>query len=178
MAPWRAYEPAMKTNPVGFSVFPEIGARPLLTIAAVAGTLDILAAFTASFLGSGRSPVFVLQFITSALLGKGAFQGGLSTAALGLGLHFAITLGWAMVFAALHSRWSFLSKRPIPAGLVYGAFIWIAMNLLLVPRTNIPRVPFTSVQLVLGIVFVVFLVGLPISILTDRFAHQTRPTEV
>ncbi len=129
----------------------------------IAGVLDIAAAMTSSVL-SGRSPIVLLQFISSAIFGNRAFSGGLPMAALGLLLHFAIALTWAAVFAFGYARWRIIGQHPIPAGLAYGAFVWLVMNLVVLPQTNIRHVAASTSRLVWGIAFIVFLVGLPISL--------------
>src|SRR5947207_8455830 len=69
------------------------------------GVLDITAAFIVyGFFGA--KPVPLLQGIASGLLGPKTFDGGLSTALLGLLCHFVIAYGEATVF--------FVASRAIP----------------------------------------------------------------
>ncbi|HEU4770109.1 MAG TPA: hypothetical protein VFS77_22265, partial [Pyrinomonadaceae bacterium] len=51
-------------------------AKPILLAGFVAGTLDIIAACVSAWLRSQTSPVRVLQFIASGVLGPEAFRGG------------------------------------------------------------------------------------------------------
>lgn len=84
--------------------------RPaLLVIAAatlLAGTLDILDAFTFWGVTKAVPPERILQSIASGLLGKAAFQDGTGAAALGLLLHYFIM----SVMAALYV----LAARRLP----------------------------------------------------------------
>src|SRR5262245_58447133 len=73
--------------------------------ALVAGTFDICYATGFSYWRSGIPPSRILQFVASGALGPDAFEGGATTAAIGLGFHylnaFIIT---AIFFAAAAER--------------------------------------------------------------------------
>ncbi|HWP42306.1 MAG TPA: hypothetical protein VNO14_03655 [Blastocatellia bacterium] len=61
--------------------------RAILLAGLSAGVLDLTAALVNAGL-QGATPVRVLQYIASGLLGPDSFRGGLGTALLGAGLHF------------------------------------------------------------------------------------------
>ena len=98
----------------------------------VAGVLDIISACLHAAT-RGVSPVRVLQFVASGLIGRQSFQGGLSTAALGLVLHFVIALGAAAVFYAASRKLPIMLQRPVVAGLIFGLGVWLAMRFVIVP---------------------------------------------
>jgi len=61
--------------------------------------------------------------------------------ALGVALHFLISLGWAAGYVVA-SRWiTPLARYPGPAGLVYGAVVYFGMNWVVVPLSAIGRFP-------------------------------------
>src|SRR5579875_1469255 len=60
----------------------------------IAGTLDIADALIFYAL-HGVPPKGLLQFIAGCLIGVSALHGGLLSAALGLAIHYTITLFWA-----------------------------------------------------------------------------------
>jgi ribose/xylose/arabinose/galactoside ABC-type transport system permease subunit len=64
----------------------------------IAGTLDILYAYTFWAVKSQVPAQRVFQDVAAGLLGEASFQGGWSTAALGLALHFLIAIITAMVY--------------------------------------------------------------------------------
>ncbi len=68
----------------------------ILLAGIVAGTVDIAAA---SLIG-GRDPMFISQYIAGGLLGRAALEGGMRTAALGLGLQWAMSAAIAAIFVA------------------------------------------------------------------------------
>src|SRR6186713_933603 len=68
--------------------------------------------------GIGAERLF--QAIAAGMLGRDAFRGGLTTAALGLALHVFIALVVVVVYYAASTRWSMLRNRPLIYGPVYG----------------------------------------------------------
>src|SRR5215467_13042906 len=94
--------------------------QPIFWGGLIAGTLDICAAFLTAWLRAGIGPVRLLQFVASGLLGSAAAEGGVKTAAIGLGLHFLIATIWAIVFYLASRKWLFLIERPVMYGLLYG----------------------------------------------------------
>jgi uncharacterized membrane protein YagU involved in acid resistance len=135
---------------------------------ALAGGLDISAAFISTYLSSGRGPVFLLQFIASGLFGKAAFSGGLPMAAAGLLIHFLLALGWSALFVLAYCQTRILSRNAAVSGNAYGLLVWLAMNLVVLPITRAPRVSFSPKQTILSVLYVVFLVGLTISMVVKR----------
>jgi len=76
----------------------------------------------------------VPQSVASGLIGKASFDGGLGTVFLGLALHWLISFIWAAIFVVAARRFlPALLRKPIPVGLLYGAFIYIFMNWVVLP---------------------------------------------
>ena len=94
-----------------------------------AGTADIISAFGSQ----GGRVVGVLQYIASGLIGKPAFEGGGLTVGLGLFVHFGLTTLMATLFVLAARRWELLWRNPWPAGLIYGALLYVAMFYFIVP---------------------------------------------
>jgi|SRR5581483_7200778 len=103
----------------------------------VAGTLDIGAAA----LINGRNPLVILAFIASGLLGKSAFQGGLGTVTLGLFLQWLMSLVIAAAFVLASNRLPVLKLHWISTGLAYGVGVFVVMNYVVVPLSEIARMP-------------------------------------
>ncbi|WIT13363.1 hypothetical protein PFX98_07060 [Paucibacter sediminis] len=134
----------------------------------IAGALDIL--FAISFAAyQGATPVRLLQTVASGLLGSAAFAGGLPVAALGLALHFAISLLWAGLFLALALRLPALTLHPLLAGVLFGAMIFLAMRLLVLPLSAFPYpVSFKPLATVLDLLSHMLLFGVPIAWAAQR----------
>ena len=138
----------------------------------IAGVLDILDAII-FFNLRGVAPVGLLQGIASGLLGLRAFSGGVQTAMLGLALHFLIAFVCATIFVIAAQSIPFLTKHPVRSGLWYGAIIYIVMNYLVVPHSRVLHLRPAPAALANGILAVLLLVGLPISLITRRFAYPS-----
>src|SRR5215831_3663605 len=103
----------------------------------IAGTLDIGAAA----LINGRSPLVILLVIASGLLGKASFQGGMPAVALGLVLQWLMSLIIAAIYVLASNRIPELKQHWILGGLAYGAGIFVVMNYVVVPLSEIGRIP-------------------------------------
>src|SRR5262249_46762196 len=105
------------------------------------GVLDITQACIAWGIQNHVPPQRIFQSVASGLLGSKAFQGGATTAALGLFLHFLIAFIWATIYYVASRQIAFLTERPVIAGLLYGEFVWVMMNCVVVPLSAIHRWP-------------------------------------
>jgi hypothetical protein len=149
------------------------GRRGVLAGGAAAGVLDILAAFTV-YGARGVSPTRILQSISSGLLGGAAFQGGATTAALGLALHFLIAIVAAWVYYAASIQLPALAGRPAVFGPMYGIVVYAFMTFVVVPLSAVPKHP-SSLDLAAIILLVhIGCVGLPIAFAVQRYAGSAR----
>ena len=103
----------------------------------IAGTLDIGAA---AFI-NGRSPLVILLVIASGLLGKASFQGGLPAVILGLALQWLMSLIIAAIYVLVSNRIVELKQHWIAGGLAYGIGVFVVMNYVVVPLSEIGRIP-------------------------------------
>jgi hypothetical protein len=133
----------------------------VLTTGAIAGTLDIISACISAYIQRGMSPERLLQFVASGLFGADAFTGGISMAIVGLVMHFMIATSWTLLFFLLYPQLKFLRKNRIVTGIVYGAFVWVMMNLVILPVTNIPKSSFKLSSALIGMVILMLMIGMP-----------------
>ena len=103
-----------------------------------AGTLDLVAA-TLYWTWGGFEPVrtirVILQAIASWVLGREqAIAGGWATAVAGGLLHYSLMIAMVAGFYAASGRWPGLLYRPLRSGVVYGAFLYVLMFVILVPN--------------------------------------------
>jgi uncharacterized membrane protein YagU involved in acid resistance len=134
----------------------------------VAGVLDALAGVVVYYIWFGFNPFQVLQFIASGIFGPTAINGGVALIIAGLLLHFLIAYVVAIIYFLAYPKINLLSKYVVLSGLIYGLGIWLVMNLLVLPNSNIPQSSFDAGLAAVGIAWHMVLVGLPISILTDK----------
>src|SRR5690242_18055009 len=137
--------------------------KGLLLGGLLCGILDISSAIIISLVGH-RSPVRMLQGIASGLLGPRSFNGGSTTAALGLFLHFVIAFSAATVFFLASRKLAFLTRHPVISGLLYGICVYIVMYWIVVPLSAIHRHPTSLSAIPLPVLVHMFCVGLPISL--------------
>jgi hypothetical protein len=147
----------------------KIGPR-VLAIGLFAGTLDIADALIFNIL-RGITPVQVLQYISSGLIGNASFRGGLASAGLGLVLHYLIALSWTTLFYIVSRKLAILTRRPILSGLIYGGVIYLVMNFVVLPASSVPHPKSTATiaAIVNGVLALLLCIGLPISVLTSRY---------
>jgi uncharacterized membrane protein YagU involved in acid resistance len=103
------------------------------------------------------------------VLGGDAFKGGLPIAFLGLLFHFFIATSFAAFYFLIYPRVKFLSTQKVIAGLLYGIFVWIVMNLLILPLTLIPQSPFEFYFVLRNVIVLMLMIGLPVSFLAHRY---------
>ncbi len=113
--------------------------RPIVAGGLTCGVLDITGAFTTAWFNAGMAPARLLKAVASGVLGPDAFHGGAGVAALGLFLHFCVAFGWAAFFYLLSRRFRFLTQQAVISGLVYGAFVYLAMNYAMLPLAALLR---------------------------------------
>ncbi len=108
-----------------------------------------------------RVPLVVIyQSVASGLLGRGAYQGGLATAALGMFLHFFIATTAAAVYVGASRKLPLLLRQPAPCGLGFGTAVYFFMKYVVLPLSAVARLtPFEPAAMIGH----AFLVGLPIA---------------
>jgi len=149
--------------------------RTILFAGLIAGFLDGAAAVINYLISTnGKNPVRIFNFIASGVFGKKAFTGGWAMAGWGLLLHFIIACLFAAFFYFLYPRIKFLSKNIIITGIVYGIFVWLVMNLAVVPLSSTPPLPFTISKAITAVLILIFCVGIPIALVV----HKSYPKPV
>jgi hypothetical protein len=102
----------------------------------IAGTVDIGAAS----LISGLSPTTIAQFIAGGLLGKAALSGGAQTAALGVGLQWAMSIVIAAIYVFASTRMRALRQQWALWVILYGIPVYFVMTYVVVPLSAWHRV--------------------------------------
>jgi len=144
-------------------------ARAILWGGLACGILDITAAFVV-YGHFGLPPLRLLKGIAAGLLGPQAFEGGFTTALLGLFCHFFIAYSAATVYF-MASRWiHFLLDHTAISGPLYGVAVYFFMNRIVVPLSGARKYPFSFKMMLIGVVIHIFCVGLPIAITVRRYS--------
>lgn len=135
----------------------------------IAGILDAIAGVIVYFIFFKFNPFQVLQFIATGIHGPEAMNGGIPMIIAGTTYHFIIAYACALIYFFLYPRLAFLRKNIAIMGLLFGLGIWLVMNLLVLPLSNIPKSPFDINLAIVGIVWHMVLVGLPIALITAKY---------
>jgi hypothetical protein len=164
--------------------------KPILYAGAIVGALDITAACIEAGVKFGVTPVHVLQSVAGGFLGRGSYNGGFATAAIGIAMHFTMALIVATVFYAL-TRWFFTLPQKLSGvvvvGLLYGLAVFAVNNFGTAPflswvrslylhTPGVFKPPMGWSQLVIHL----FCVGLPPALVMHRYSKtvSTDPARI
>jgi uncharacterized membrane protein YagU involved in acid resistance len=136
--------------------------------ALVIGTLD--AAYAIIFWGMrGVAPIRIFQSIAAGLLGRSAaMSGGLRTEALGVALHFFISLGIVVVYWIASRYVPLLTQRPILYGAIYGVLVYLFMNYVVIPLSATSRSRFLLSWVVCSVIVHALLIGVPAALFARK----------
>jgi len=152
----------------GKKILRENSIQMMLWAGFVSGTLDGMAASSVFYLTQGLYPDQVMQFIASAIFGPEAFKGGTPMIITGIIAHYLIAIAFAGFYFALLPFFKILRQKPVISGLTFGAFIWLLMNLAVLPLSAIQSPPIDLTGAIISILWHMILVGLPISLIAKR----------
>jgi hypothetical protein len=113
------------------------------------------------------SPIAIWQFVASALVGGVAFT-STSYAALGFIMHFAISIAWALIYAAAAGPLPALVRRPVLGGLLYGVVVMLGMTMLLALKHVGPAGVPDAVTLTKNLVAHTVFFGLPVALTISK----------
>jgi hypothetical protein len=145
--------------------------RAILVAGLLAGTLDILSAFTQYYIVTGKNPVKILNYIASAVFGKEeAYAGGTGMVLLGLLFHYLIAFAFTLFFFWLYPRWNAFAKNWVLTAIGYGLFVWAVMNLLVVPfLTRITVAPFNLSKAAVAALILICAIAIPVTLIARKY---------
>jgi uncharacterized membrane protein YagU involved in acid resistance len=141
----------------------------------VAGTLDIVFATVFWGLKADVPGQRILQSVASGLFGPAAFEGGLKTASLGLLLHYVIAICMALALYVVAKRWPMARDLPVRAGAIYGVFLYLVMNLVVVPLSAARPGSRDPVWIGLSVAVHMLLIGIPIALFVRQGLAEAEP---
>lgn len=152
--------------------------RAILWGGLLAGLADALYA-TLYFGWQGASPVRIWQSVAGGLITRErSVAGGLPTAALGLALHFFIAFTAATIYVLASRKAPVLVRRAVLCGSLYGLWVYVFMNAVVIPLSALPPRKASWIQPTLtfftGLVVHMFGVGLGIALPARRAALRQR----
>jgi len=141
----------------------------ILIAGLIAGTMDILAAI---FLLAGGNAAGVFRYIASGAFGKSAMQGGTEMIFGGLIFHYLIAMSWVALYFFIYPKLSFLKHNKWLSAIIYGAFVWTIMNLIIVPSSQIGWTGFNPLRAAENMLILMVCIGLPASLSANRFYKE------
>ena len=143
--------------------------KQVIKITAVAGILDIIAAFVQAYLLKGVTPGIVLKYIASGVAGSTAFTGGIPFMLLGLLVHFFIAFCCSISFFFLYPRVKGLQKNVLLNAFIIAIVAWLLTTQVIVPLSRIHQGPFNLAAVSLAVLILYCCIGLPIAYFTRQF---------
>jgi hypothetical protein len=159
------------TSPAPIRATPSWTATVIWT-GALAGILDGLAAIASFLISGGKDPGKIFQFIASGAFGQAAFTGGAAMIAWGVLFHFFIAYAFTVFFFAIYPRLHLVARNRVAVAVGYGLFVWAVMNLVVLPLSATPRIPFRADKAAIGAAILIVCIGLPLSFRAHRFFSQ------
>lgn len=135
----------------------------------IVGTLDITFACISAYMRAGMSPYNLIKFVASGVYGKTAFEGGSNMVAMGLLFHYCIAFFFTVFYFYLYVNLEFLSNHKIISGVLYGVYVWVFMNIVVLPISHVAQSPFNFTRAAIGMSILILAIGIPLSYLANRF---------
>ncbi len=136
--------------------------------ALLVGSLDLFTSCAIFVKRSGRPFTDVLLYIASAIFGPAAYNGQPMMPWWGVIFHYAIAFIFTTLFFMLYPLIRKGIRNTFLIAILYGIFIWIVMNLLVLPVSHVKMVPYTAFGISVGTLILIIMIGLPLSVVADR----------
>lgn len=137
--------------------------------ALLTGTLDITATLIKFLIDTGRGPVPILKFIASGVFGIEAMTGGTLMIIWGVVFHFIIAFLFTAFLFLVYPKAAIPVKNKFIIGIINGLFIWAIMNVVILPLSKIPNIPFDLTQAVIAALILICMIGMPVALIADRY---------
>ncbi|MDQ6902243.1 MAG: hypothetical protein M3139_04410 [Bacteroidota bacterium] len=135
----------------------------------IAGTLDAAAAIISFYVATGKSPVLIFIYIASAVFGKAAYSATQLIAIVGLLFHYLTAIIFSAFYFFIFPKLKFLHLNKIVAAIIYGIFVWLVMNLMVLPLSKVPPLHFHLANVLLAVGILIVCIGMPVSFIAFSF---------
>lgn len=145
-----------------------------ITAGLVAGTLDIIGACISANIKGGTTPMQVLKYVASGAFDPKTFSSPALFALCGLLVHFFIAISFTFFFFFLAKQIPSLVKYPIPIGILYGIFVWVAMRFIILQYlSRHVQKPIEGKQAIINATLsagiLVLCIGIPVALFARRY---------
>ena len=90
-------------------------------------------------------------------------------AVIGLLFHYLIANIFSAFYFLIYPKIKFLHWNKVTNAIIYGIFVWLVMNLLVVPLSRAQHFPFNIRNAILEVFILIICVGIPITIMASYF---------
>jgi len=134
------------------------------------GTTDILSAFITAYIGSGKFPGKMFNYIAGGGLGiPAAIKGGTAAAFLGLFFHYFIAFSFTLFFFLVFPKLKFLAFNKYLVGMLYAVFVSMVVDQVILRLTPLGAFPFSLADYFISWVILGILFGVPIAYNTYKY---------
>lgn len=147
----------------------------IIWVSLLAGTCDITSAFIINY---HTSPLVIFRYIASAVFGKAAFTGGSQMIWWGVLFHYVIAIAFSVCLFMLYPHIKKLLPNKYMIALIYGIVIWLFMNFLVLPLTNVPKQHFKTYGVITGILALIICIGLVVSLAADNYYKKLQTQDL
>jgi hypothetical protein len=147
-------------------------ATALLLTALIAGTLDAIGATTSFLLHGNHHPSNIWRYVASGAFGTTALTGGTDMVVYGLLFHYFIAFMCTLVFFLAYPRIPALARNKYVTGIIYALIVWVVTNLVILPLSRVPTPHFRLQGVLIGMFILILAIGLPISLLANRWIRK------
>lgn len=148
--------------------------KTILLTGFIAGALDMTGALLVYWaIMKVVTPLQLLNGIASGVFGGTIVVNKTVTALIGLLFHYFIAYCFTIGYFLVYPHVKLLHYNNIISGLLYGIFVWIVMNLIVLPLSNVHHSSFRWISAIRGALILMFCIGLPISLLTSKYYKST-----
>jgi hypothetical protein len=145
----------------------------ILVTGLVAGVLDGTAAVVLHLIRGGRTPERIYNFIASGVFGPAAMTGGTPMVIAGVVFHLIIAMIWTVIYFQAARRFDFFRRQIVAASVVYGIFVWIMMNKVVLPLSRVQLGgPPSWNSILIGAGVLVVCIGLPNALGARKYFSQ------
>ena len=145
-------------------------AKIILLAWLVAGTLDMLGAILVyTVILKKTSADKIVRGIASGVFKKQAMTGGTEMLFFGILFHYLIAFAFTVFYFIIFPSIPFFRKQKILSGLLYGAFVWAIMNVIILPVVFPNRAAITLTPALIGASILMVMIGLPLSFFGNKY---------
>jgi hypothetical protein len=146
--------------------------KQIFKITALAGSLDIIAAFIQAYITNRVPADIVLKYIASGIFGNEAFSGGYEFAILGLLIHFLIVFSITLVYFFAYPKLKLLRQHILLSAFIITVIAWAVTTRIIIPFSKIQTSPFHFKKAIISLSILYFCIGLPIAFFARRLYNK------